>query len=1087
MNINGVNSVQNFSVLKNNKENNSVTNPNLEMEKTDEMPKKQMVDAQTALASYKMPKVNMSFKGNQKHQEKLSDKEFEILNSSIDNYLDFNIFVKDSNFDKSQFDKNSVIPEVAQQIMKPFINGVMAESLLAEGYTFEQIEEKLKNEEEIENFSNKILSDERLFTETNFAQLYTGTVKWLDDEQKELLQTIAENNDIKNKKIFTKSIVNILFDKENAKSPMYYESYKNKMDVINKILSDDKLYTNETFMKYSPDIINNTKTYGFEEMFAYVGKVIGNIGFAKNNIETANKILNDERFYNNEDFMKSAGEVVNRSFTDEQTEKVLNLLNEGLINNQVFMLMDYPNQISLEELLKLNKTIGRENAEKLSNEETKIATQFVASYKKDNLNEIPRQARKQILNGLVSSGEYLFEISDEMKKMFPLIPKNPDEYGIVLSKCVESLDIKTPVQTVKDFNKKLNDLGDTLANMSDKGFKRLGEITQEYSRENFIKDTLNELKDLPQEEKQKVYDYFGFELEETDKTESGYTLKGYPVYLNKNDKINNITNSQTKEVIKKLEDTVKKFTKDNRIRCSYPKLENELNEIIKALPELRATIGLKQHGNGEEYGHDYDVFKHSLKVMQGIVKDPKYQELNDSDKRIMLLASLLHDITKEEGEIDENHPNMSSFDAYLIAKKFKLNQEEEIKLFTLIKNHEWLKDVNSAKDEKEQIKRQQSIAYDLRHDNLFDMVLMFTHADLKGVNDKYHDLKNEDRISKVDGEMRSYGEAADFHAEKIKEFIEELKTSQPLLPVTQIPKASEIEKSVTFDENGKAEGISGVYKDKDGLIVIKYNELENDDLEKIGFPIGSKVKGIKTQTKHGKNIDTGNIKFFAHGLDYKNQLSKFDAFSLVNSDVLLSVSYAERPESKSRFFRPQGILLDCDTKYVHGGGKKDFGSGYGKFISDFKKDYIFGGDKEKERKYISDLIKTTLNMNDEEYKAFIDKYKNCTMFEIEPEEDRKKLIEAFAKIESTTRNGNRSYNEMYISNPKPPMAVFAYSLDEKVPVDNPLDFLQRTEMTFQEKELLSEWEAPFQGVKERTQFLRQYALERDIPFVVFGD
>ena len=120
-----------------------------------------------------------------------------------------------------------------------------------------------------------------------------------------------------------------------------------------------------------------------------------------------------------------------------------------------------------------------------------------------------------------------------------------------------------------------------------------------------------------------------------------------------------------------------------------------------------------------------------------------------------------------------------------------------------------------------------------------------------------------------------------------------------------------------------------------------------------------------------EDVDTGNIKFFVHGLDYENQLAKFDAFGLVDSDVLLSISYAERPESKYRFFRAQGVLLDFDTKYIHGGGNTDAGSGCGKTIADFKKDYIFGGERETDRLYVSDLIKKATGMSDSEYIEFI--------------------------------------------------------------------------------------------------------------------
>ena len=83
--------------------------------------------------------------------------------------------------------------------------------------------------------------------------------------------------------------------------------------------------------------------------------------------------------------------------------------------------------------------------------------------------------------------------------------------------------------------------------------------------------------------------------------------------------------------------------------------------------------------------------------------------------------------------------------------------------------------------------------------------------------------------------------------------------------------------SVIIDE------IKGVYKDKTGLVVVKFNEVE--DWEKLGLPKGSTTKGTHVKTfdyVHGEAVEgeaeTGNIKFFVHGLDYSNQLAKFDAF-----------------------------------------------------------------------------------------------------------------------------------------------------------------------------------------------------------------
>ena len=84
-------------------------------------------------------------------------------------------------------------------------------------------------------------------------------------------------------------------------------------------------------------------------------------------------------------------------------------------------------------------------------------------------------------------------------------------------------------------------------------------------------------------------------------------------------------------------------------------------------PELRTQIGRKQHGK-----HEFDVFKHSLKVMQKVVQNPAYNKLQEQDKKIMLMVSLLHDGNKFEGLKDKLHANESAFDAFYITKKFKL-------------------------------------------------------------------------------------------------------------------------------------------------------------------------------------------------------------------------------------------------------------------------------------------------------------------------------------------------------------------------------------------------------------------------------
>ncbi len=771
-----------------------------------------------------------------------------------------------------------------------------------------------------------------------------------------------------------------------------------------------------------------------------------------------------------EEYISKILACVNENNRDFAIDMCKNYKENKLPINLMQFIINHHTEISVENLQKLKTKMKPTELEELSDSELLIAAKYADIYGMTSINEIPMECKQRLLKELVAVNSDLF--NNNLKKHFPLLPVDQETYCSLLPALVKSLgvDIRTiePPSRIKEFNNNMSDLSSSLARLSDSDFSNLN-IKQEYSKDSFINDVVEKTKNLSDGERQKVYDYFGFELHPNPNNETGFTILGYPINLNNGKKLAEITDPKTKAVVESLRPDVVRFSENNKITCSNPYIEKLLNKIVDILPELRTQIGKKQHS-----AHNYDVFTHSLKVMQKITQDPKFNTLNESDKKIMMLASLLHDITKREGFSDKSHAAQGSFDTFFIGKKFNLTREEELKLYTLTRNHEWLAYVNTAKTEEVLTKRLQSVAYDLQHDNLFDMALIFTHADLKAVkkDDSFHDTTEGNSRIDFNGNVRSFGKSADVYAARIKQYIEELKVSQPLLPVTPIPKASKINEAITTVRVDGSTNIKGVYKREDGLIVIKFNEVE--DWEAIGFPKGSVSRGYQVQggrkingTKYTEDVNTGNIKFFVHGLNYENQLAKFDAFSLIDSDALLSVSYTERPESKFRFFRPQGVILDVDTKYIHGGGETDAGSGSGKSIDLFKQNYIFGGERERDRLYVSNLIKKATGMNDKEYVQFVEANQNKPLTEIEPPEYREILVKAYASINSNTRTGSRAYNEMYVSNPKDVMAVFAYSMDEPSQVGHPFGFLIRD--------------------NDRTNFLQNYAIKHDIPFIVFGD
>ena len=738
---------------------------------------------------------------------------------------------------------------------------------------------------------------------------------------------------------------------------------------------------------------------------------------------------------------------------DEENRRIAKVQAIGMIIGK--------DSITFPDIARLQYILGYDNVRTLKNKDIVTACKLIGLCKANDINQIPLEDKKNVIRGLVQCNKGCFKVSNNLKKFFPLIPSTQEEYCTLLPKLVKSLGIETKElnkEEINNFNLALFDLSNSISKISDEDFSKI-KITQEYSGDDFIKDANNIVKYLSTEERQKVYDYFGFELNKIDKEsrdnnnlQKFYTITGYPFNINNGKKLARINSKETKEAIERLRPFVIKYSEDSKISVSgipadlNNELASALNTIVKYLPEFRTAINKIQHRT-----HKYDIALHSLKVMQKIVQNPEFNKLNDSDKKLMLLASLLHDISKSEAKTDPFHAENSSLDAYYITKKFNLEHDEELKLYSLIKNHEWLAFVNKYGISKEErLKNQQSVAFDLQYDNIFDMSKIFTIADLKAVkkDNEFYDRFKDVFIS---------------NSKKIEELITELKSTQPLFPVTKFPTADRIKEAVTTINPDGSTNLKGIYINKDGLVIIRYNEVENPTWEKIGFNKGTISRGITTTTSSKEKVNTGNIHFFVHGLVYENQLSKFDVFSLPDSDALLSVTYSERPESKVRFFRNQGVILDAETKYTYGGGESDSGSGCSKSIDEFKKNYIFDGKRKKDREYISCLIKKTLNLTDKEYLDFIQKNKNKSFDEIEPTETREALIKGFAEIDSNTRLGKREYNEMYISNPKV-MGVFAYPKNLDNIIGDTMDF-----------------------VNKQSNFLKDYAIKHNIPMVVFGD
>lgn len=159
--------------------------------------------------------------------------------------------------------------------------------------------------------------------------------------------------------------------------------------------------------------------------------------------------------------------------------------------------------------------------------------------------------------------------------------------------------------------------------------KAAGGIKLKYSRNTLCDNIKKQIKHLPQQEQEELLAKFGL----ADNGASAFT--GLPVYSRETDGLDKIEKAVNEEI--------GKFLHENEIILpkGFEEYKAPLEEICAVFPEFRYTIGMHQHG-----GHDHFLAEHMLKVFQESTRNPLYKTLNNSDRRVLGISTLLHDINK---------------------------------------------------------------------------------------------------------------------------------------------------------------------------------------------------------------------------------------------------------------------------------------------------------------------------------------------------------------------------------------------------------------------------------------------------------
>ncbi|MDD3012787.1 MAG: hypothetical protein PHC34_03715 [Candidatus Gastranaerophilales bacterium] len=175
---------------------------------------------------------------------------------------------------------------------------------------------------------------------------------------------------------------------------------------------------------------------------------------------------------------------------------------------------------------------------------------------------------------------------------------------------------------------------------------------------------------------------------------------------------------------------------DNNGKITIPehkKLENNLNTIIEIIPEFKDSIGNKQNPV-----HKYTRDIHILSVLQEVVKNENYEKLPINDKKIAKLFALMHDIEKEKEKVDQNHPLKSALKANTILQRLAFSTEDRIRIVNLVRNHHWLAELNCA-----EYPDIDSKAFAFSRIGDFEVVKIFSEADLRSITDGFYDYKFE--------------------------------------------------------------------------------------------------------------------------------------------------------------------------------------------------------------------------------------------------------------------------------------------------------------------------------------------------------
>lgn len=523
-------------------------------------------------------------------------------------------------------------------------------------------------------------------------------------------------------------------------------------------------------------------------------------------------------------------------------------------------------------------------------------------------------------------------------------------------------------------------------------------IPLEYSRSKFIGDLNEIIANLSETQKANLFK----KLEITVKVDSSGKINAYDGILNLNDL------DTSNQLQKQVHDLVNKFTYGNKVVTGNSEFDETLNALIKAFPEFINIIGKQPHTDANGVGaHAYSLDVHILTVLKTAMNNPKYAKLTNQDKTIMKFATLFHDIAKEEGMIDKNHPHISALYVRNLVSKFNLPIDIKDRVFSLVKNHHWLEEFN------EHTATMEDLATRFRKPQDYLIAKIMADADLNGIGDEsfreyLSALSDENQKSLVDALEKIYNNGNIILPSKI-------------VHLNKIP-------DVIYNGNK--------YR------VINFTQ-KGLNLNKVGF---YGIKNLK------------DLRFLVHMLPEDSLLRSAQTTDLL-SDIanggVLSTSLISLKNKITYKDRKYGLVLDFQNSNIANALSRNQASDYGKDFNKFVSLLNSFDDEAKTflKKNIINKLKLKYGtLTDEEYgllykqiinKKFTTQIDNKEIFDIGRKSiSGKDLKKALLKAQDELFiDAKTSHNEIVVYNPKISAVVCKESSLDKVPQEM-LDFAE---------------------------------------------